>query len=258
MSNDRIVILAGHRARTNVICNALKDKFSICKVIIEDPVARWKFVKRRLKRLGFIRTTGEILFKLLVVPILEFSARGRVRELKEKFEFDESEIKQDTISRVPSVNSPACKKLLQELDPRVAVVCGTRIISEDMLGCVPARFVNTHAGITPVYRGVHGAYWALVQSNRQQCGVTVHLVDKGIDTGGILYQATIEPDRKRDNFVTYGLHQNYAGLNLLARAIEDVLQDRVQLKPSPRGESRLWSHPTIWEYLWYRISRGVK
>ena len=53
-----------------------------------------------------------------------------------------------------------------------------------LLEAVPAVFLNTLAGITPSYRGVHGAYWALVQRQPDACGVTVHLVDAGIDTGG--------------------------------------------------------------------------
>ena len=41
-----------------------------------------------------------------------------------------------------------------------------------------------HAGITPQYRGVHGGYWAVVNNDPEHCGVTIHFVDKGIDTGG--------------------------------------------------------------------------
>ena len=58
------------------------------------------------------------------------------------------------------------------------------------------------AGITPLYRGVHGAYWALAEGRRDLCGVTVHRVDAGIDTGEVLAQVLIDPT-PQDNFVTY-------------------------------------------------------
>ena len=51
------------------------------------------------------------------------------------------------------------------------MINGTRIISKATLGCVPAVFINTHVGITPTYRGVHGGYWSLVEGERARCGV---------------------------------------------------------------------------------------
>jgi hypothetical protein len=43
------------------------------------------------------------------------------------------------------------------------------------------------------------------------------------------------------------------GIPLLKKAIEDVFENRVNIKPYPDGKSRLWSHPTLWGYIWYRI-----
>jgi len=74
----------------------------------------------------------------------------------------------------------------QASHPDVVVVNGTRIIAEKVLHSVPATFLNTHSGITPLYRGAHGGYWALVKKDRANCGVTIHVVDAGIDTGGIV------------------------------------------------------------------------
>jgi hypothetical protein len=62
--------------------------------------------------------------------------------------------------------------------------------------------INIHCGLTPKYRGVHGGYWALAQDDRAMCGVTIHLVSPGVDTGDILAQRTIEPT-SADNFATY-------------------------------------------------------
>jgi methionyl-tRNA formyltransferase len=114
-----------------------------------------------------------------------------------------------------------------------------------------------HAGITPQYRGVHGAYWALVQNDRDHCGVTVHLVDKGIDTGGILFQCLIETTRQ-DNFITYPYLQFGEGLSLMREAIEAAEQNNLQPIKHSSGNSRLWYHPTIWQYLYLRIFKGKK
>ncbi len=87
--------------------------------------------------------------------------------------------------------------------------------------------------------------------------VTVHLVDKGIDTGNILEQEIIHP-QKNDNYVTYPLLQLAAGIPCLKRAIKNVFDNQSQTKEPPGGESKLWSHPTLQGYLWRRIRFGVK
>jgi methionyl-tRNA formyltransferase len=157
---------------------------------------------------------------------------------------------------VPSANSPEAIRLLRGLDPAVVVVNGTRILSRELLRCVPAPFVNLHAGITPLYRGVHGGYWALACGDRQNCGVTVHLVDESIDTGAAIFQQPIEPSAD-DSFVTYPLLQLGVGLPLLTEAVRQVLAGRLEKRSFPEGPSRLWTHPTLWQYLSHR-ARGVR
>jgi methionyl-tRNA formyltransferase len=113
-----------------------------------------------------------------------------------------------------------------------------------------------HAGITPKYRGVHGAYWAQVARDAQHAGVTIHLVDPGIDTGGILYQARITPEAS-DNYCTYPLLQIAAGRPLLLQAVSDALNHQTQVLGSTLP-SRLYFHPTLWQYVWFRLTRGAR
>jgi methionyl-tRNA formyltransferase len=139
----------------------------------------------------------------------------------------------------------------------VVLLNGTRIIARRVLEQVPAVFINMHSGITPGYRGVHGAYWALARGDRGRCGVTIHLVDAGIDTGAVLEQATFEPGPE-DSFVTYPYHQLSVGLPLLERAAVAALRGELRGRPAPADDSRLWSHPTIGQYLANLIRRGVR
>jgi folate-dependent phosphoribosylglycinamide formyltransferase PurN len=118
--------------------------------------------------------------------------------------------------------------------------------------------LNTHAGITPLYRGVHGGYWALAEGRPELAGTTVHFVDEGIDTGRIVDQAFIQvtPD---DSFATYPYLHVAAGLSILIPAVERTLAGTLE----PRGPrdalpSRLRTHPTLWGYLGTRLRRGVR
>lgn len=257
MKARRVVLLAGRHESTNIVYQALRRDLPIDRVIIENPVSRVQFWRRRLTALGAGTVTGQILFQALVVPPLALLSRRRITALRAQHQFDTAPIDPRVVISVPSVNSAEARAALRELEPDVVVIHGTRILSARTIGCVQARFINLHAGITPLYRGVHGAYWALVGGNRAACGVTVHLVDTGIDTGAILEQATITPTAA-DTFVTYPILQLATGLPLLTRAVERALDGRIEVAPPPTGASRLWSHPTLFEYLRYRVRCGVR
>ena len=85
----------------------------------------------------------------------------------------------------------------------------------------------------------------------------MHLVDTGVDTGQILGQARITPSHS-DNFATYGLLQQGAGLPLLKQAIRDICEDGLSPIQGPPGTSRLWAHPTLSKYVYHRLRFGVK
>ena len=62
---------------------------------------------------------------------------------------------------------------------------------------MPCPVLNYHAGITPKYRGMNGGYWALATGDAGNFGATVHLVDAGVDTGGVLHQVRGRPGTGR-------------------------------------------------------------
>jgi Formyl transferase len=251
----RIILLAGDRDTTPIVYNALAKCTEVSRVIIEPPITRSKLLRWRAKRYGVTSVVGQSLFALFMQPLLAWSARGRRKQIVREASLKDQPIPNDVCVRVASVNDDAVISELETIKPTHVVVHGTRILSKKVLRSVGAPFVNIHAGITPRYRGSHGAYWALVEKDRERCGVTVHLVDEGIDTGPVLAQAKIGPT-SRDNFATYPLLQLAVGLTLLC----DLLAAGTLVPQNlPLDEdSRVWAHPTLWGYLWHRIRDGVK
>lgn len=257
MKSPTIIMLAGKGESTNIVHNYLIESFNIQKVIIEEPVPRSNFLKNRIKKLGFFKVLGQVLFQTFTVSYLKKRSVERTNDIKRMHQLNCSSINEGEIINVKSVNDNETVNILREIKPDIVIVNGTRIISKKVLNCVPAKFINMHAGITPMYRGVHGAYWALVENQNELCGTTIHFVDEGIDTGNILKQGIIQTNEK-DNFYTYPLLQLAIGLPLLKEAIWEVLDNKYQIILPPKGESKLRSHPTLLEYWSYRLHRNVK
>jgi methionyl-tRNA formyltransferase len=257
MKNKRIVLLAGRGASTNIVFNAVNKNFGVVAAIIEDNEGIKKFLKRRIKKLGIFTVFGQILFQLFIAKPQKLISKKRINQICSDNLLDLSYIPAEKINSVVSVNSLNTIALLVKLNPDIIIVNGTRIISKKVLSAIDRKFINIHAGITPKYRGVHGTYWALVNNDLENSGVTVHYVDEGIDTGNILFQRRVIPNRE-DNFSTYPFLQLAEGLKILDLAIQDFFDGKLVSKKENKSESILWYHPTIWKYLYYRIIRGIK
>lgn len=250
-----ILLLGQEGDSTRIVYNHLRKAYGDFPVIIENGVAKKNLIKNRVRKLGLPRVALQLAFMVGMRPILSRIYKQRVDEIIQAAKLDTDPIPNSVITRVESANSPQTLSLLRGKAPKVIVVNGTRIISKSVLDGIDAVFINTHMGITPAYRGVHGGYWALHQNDAENFGVTVHLVDPGVDTGSIIAQARISPT-SRDAFPTYPYLQIAAALPLIKEAVASGLDG--SLRPANlEGASALWYHPTIFQYLG-GLFRGVR
>jgi folate-dependent phosphoribosylglycinamide formyltransferase PurN len=250
-----IVFLGGENPTTWIAYNRLVREFGPFPCIIERRMPRRTMARVRMRKLGVFRVASQIAFISLIRPFLDRSARQRVASICREFDLEQIAPMAAHIHPVATVNDEECRVLLRRYGPKVIVVNGTRIIRAETLDATAATILNTHQGITPQYRGAHGAYWALYNSDPQHCGVTVHLVDSGIDTGEVVTQALVTPT-PADNFCSYPFLQVAAALPLLSKAVRDALAGTLESRPAT-GPSGLWYHPGFFQYLAGRI-RGVK
>lgn len=255
--NKKIVLLCTECYSTTALYNYIDKDYPITAIITEEPLRGMALAKRRFKRLGFFRVCGQIAFSMLIIPFLNLFSKKRIKDIKQLYSFDQAGLPKEKITHFETVNDEACILLVEKIKPDIVLVNGTRIISKKLLEKCGAVFINMHAGITPQYRGVHGGYWAIVNNDPENCGVTIHLVDKGIDTGGILYQGKVKITRQ-DNFTTYPYLQLGEGMPLLKKAIGDAVPDQLKPLHLSTAPSKLWYHPTIWQYLYYRLFKNKK
>ena len=246
MQQKKIVFLASDGESSRWVYNALKNDFAIAAAIIEQPISKKKLIKGRLKKIGLLKVSGQILFSALIVPLLKAKATDRKNELIAQYNLDSSEFDNTRILKVDSINDDACKQMLEELQPDIIIVNGTRIISKKILQCTAAVFINMHVGITPQYRGSHGGYWALHNKEAANFGTTIHLVDAGVDTGAVIKQVFTKPE-KQDNFTTYPILQVAIGIAALKDVLPQIIAGKINpIKNSEKG--KMYYQPTIWQY----------
>ncbi len=86
------------------------------------------------------------------------------------------------------------KKISGELEKRgvgLVVLAGfMRIVGKPLIDAFPAKIMNIHPALLPVFPGLHGQRQA-VEYGVKISGCTVHFVDEGMDTGPIIIQAAV-------------------------------------------------------------------
>jgi Formyl transferase len=257
-----VVVLLGDRsAGTAAVVHALMahlDGRAALHVLLEESPSRLALARRRARKIGWGKVGGQVAFVGLVMPLLRWRGRHRVRQIVQDHTLDVTPVS-DAV-HVSSVNNEGTIALLRQVSPTVVVVHGTRIISRHVLGSVDVPVLNLHAGVTPRYRGVHGGYWAFRDGRPDLAGSTVHLVDPGIDTGGILAQTTFTPE-PADSIATYPFLHLACAIPLLLGQVDTVLAEGrpETVAPLPGAEhSQLRWHPTAWDYGVARLRGGVR
>ncbi len=256
-----VVLLGDRSAATASVAHALSAHFgarAAVTIVLEESPSKFTLARRRARRLGWWTVAGQIAFVGLVMPLLRRRGRRRIHQIAHDNELDLGPTPEAVL--VNSVNDQRTVALIEQAEPAVVVVHGTRIISGSVLDTIHVPVLNVHAGVTPRYRGVHGGYWALRDGRPDLAGSTVHLVDPGIDTGGILAQASFTPERA-DSIATYPFLHLACAIPMLLDQVDAVLAGTAPaaVPPLPGAErSQLRWHPTAWDYLRARRREGVR
>jgi len=251
---DRIAVLSGGGPLPWIMINALIDRYGPVHVIEENKEPTSTLIKRRMKLVGPLSTIGQVTFGI-VLKLLHKRSADRKQEIIANAALEPSASDNCRLTHVESVNSKPCRAALRAASPDVVLVVGTRMIRKATLKSVAAPFINYHAGINPKYRGMNGGYWALATGDVDNAGVAIHLVDEGVDTGGIISMTKFEAG-PNDNFVTYPVLQAAVGKPLVVDAIEDALRSNLKTMEVDLP-SEQWFHPTIWRYVWCGLTKGV-
>lgn len=158
------------------------------------------------------------------------------------------------------------------------VVAYGQILPQLFLDGFPLGAVNVHASLLPDYRGAAPIQRSML-AGEVRTGVTIMLMDAGMDTGPVLAQQEI-PIHPEDNFLTLHDRLAHSGAELLCTTLKQWRQGAVVPRPQndelatyappiSKGEQQIvWSEPahrivnrirafdpTPGAFAWYRRRR---
>ncbi len=137
---------------------------------------------------------------------------------------------------------PAFVKRLQQLAPDVGVVVGYGHILRPELLRLPRRgMVNVHPSLLPALRGAAPIEWAILRGI-EHTGVTIMLMDEGMDSGPILHQL---PHRITPGTTAGELTAHLAEMGAQALIEALALWEQDVLKPVPQNAEHATYAPKL-------------
>ena len=129
-----------------------------------------------------------------------------------------------------TLRDPNIVAQLRALDPEViAVTAYGEILRPDVLSIPPLGCVNAHASLLPKYRGAAPIAAAILQGETET-GVTLMLMDSGMDTGPILAQLRV-PMHLSDTTLSLGSRLAQQGATLLVETLPLWLAGKIVPQP---------------------------
>ena len=182
-----------------------------------------------------------------VVGVVTVADKPSGRGLK----LNESAVKQYAVAHGIPVLQPVKLKDPEFLDALRAwkadmfVVVAFRMLPQEVWSMPRLGTFNLHAALLPQYRGAAPINWAVINGEKMT-GVTTFMIDKDIDTGGIIYrqECKIGPEDTAGD-----VHDKLMeiGADLVVQTVEGLIQNNVEtrvqrsfiqgsevLKPAPK------------------------
>src|SRR6266487_839034 len=206
----------------------LEAGIEVCAVVIpaeQNPMQNQPAIRQRERA-----QTSRV-----VLPVLQSSSHTSILQLA----WD----RQIPVWEVDRLSDPETIEVLTAYQPDViCVACFSKRIPRAVLDIAHLGCLNVHPSLLPANRGPEPLFWTFREGN-QRTGVTIHLMDEGMDSGPIVAQEVVEvPDG-----ISYTQLETQCaelGGKLLARSVWDFYNGVAEPVPQDETKSSHYAFPS--------------
>jgi folate-dependent phosphoribosylglycinamide formyltransferase PurN len=196
------------------------NAYNISRLVSDRPDHRYKFVfvKRKVERISLIQK-----IKVFLVELRDGKNYWK-RDLNELERTIHKKIKITSytgfdIDYVEEVNDIRSIKIINDFNPDIILQAGAGILKKEIFSLSRIATLNVHHGYSPEIRGIKSTFWCLYYGLTDLIGVTCHIVDETLDTGGVIYQYRYNYSRN-DSFIKIQEVLCEKGAELLVKSID--------------------------------------
>lgn len=242
---SRIIITIGGAPWMWHLAHELEERLPnrVVGIVIENTYSmknKMQQMKKRINRYGIVSTIDQVMLYLYQNIV------------KTSFDdFCKLPALQAPIFFCGDINHIDCAEFIRSYHPDFVINIGGGIMRPHIFEIPNVCTINLHTGITPRYRGVNANFWALYEGDIKNIGVTVHKVDRGIDTGQVFSQDLISIGGNKETIEEITIRAYRAGIKCVSEVV--FKYETMKLMPLYK-EPALPAHT----YGWYGLSHYLK
>ena len=134
-------------------------------------------------------------------------------------------------------------EVLKSLKPDIIIsISANQIFKKNILALPSLGCLNLHTALLPYYKGLMPTFWAM-KNNEKEIGVSVFIMDEGIDTGEIIVQKII-PIEQHDSLETLIGKTKKIGMDAIIESINLLHSGDYKSTRYPPNSGSYYSFPT--------------
>ena len=227
-------------------------------IVVDEPAKRIRRrIQREIRRVGLFRFADVLAFRLYYKLCLTRRDRDwEQRTLATLCERFPSLTEVTKIIETGSPNSPEIELFLREAQPDIIIARSKSLLKESVFS-IPRRGTYVmHPGICPQYRNAHGCFWALAKDDRENVGMTLLKIDKGIDTGPVYGYYRCQFDETSESHHVIQHKVVFDNLNALQEKLQEIHNGQATTLDTSGRPSGEWGQP--WLTAYFRYLRRAK
>ncbi len=237
------------------IAGWLACDFALCGIVLirDGGGARVRRLVREYGRLGLLRLIDVLLFR--VYYRLRWARSDQkwqqrtLATLRARYRADISQLPRITVS---NPNADEVATFITGLKPDFSVARCKHILRPEIFNIPRCGSYVLHPGICPAYRNAHGCFWALVNRDLANVGMTLLKIDKGIDTGPVYLRASYAFDELRESHIRIQQRVVLENLPTISAVFNALCRGAAQPLSADGDASANWGQPWLTAYLRWR------
>jgi len=226
-------------------------------IVLEEPPSRMKQrIRREIKRVGWWRFADVLAFRFYYKLFLARRDRQWEDRTLMRICAQYTAIGSETrFLHAPSPNAPEVEALLKEVGPDLMIARCKTLLKESVFSIPRHGTFVMHPGICPQYRNAHGCFWALAQRDRQNVGMTLLKINRGVDTGPVHGYFRCQFDEHTESHHVIQHKVVFDNLDTIQARLLEIHRGAsavIDTRGLPSGE---WGQPWLTSYIRYRLSR---
>lgn len=209
-------------------------------------------VKKEMKRSGLSGLIDVFLFRFYY----KFTRQNNDRlieksildQVKKKYgELDLGGVDQITVT---TPNARASQDFIQGKQPDFVIARCKFLLKERVFSIPKFGTFVFHPGICPEYRNAHGCFWAIMNKDYDNVGMTMLKIDKGVDTGPIYGYFSYDYDPVKESHATIQSRVVFDNLEGIREKLIGIYQGTAQpLEIDKHRKSNIWGQPRLTSFL---------